>query len=135
MRKFKVIIKWPGGPKVGETLVQSESNAYPKYAYQQDGRGNGWEVGQLEGFVEEIIENEVFWVLGNDGTIYKAENGNYFGVPNWMRFRTKESAEKLAKVLKDSHNWKEKGIKDDLYFGFHMSFLYEMILSINDRVK
>ena len=65
-------------------------------------------------------------------------------IPNWLRFRTKESAEKFAKALKDSHKlegieWgesnsgtfyiQEKGVLDG------RAEMEDLIDALNDRVK
>lgn len=119
MRKFKVIKSWPGGPYVGDELHEDSKGNF--------GIGFGYSEKELKGFVEEIKEPEEFWFIELDGIA----RSQYYptcpeSIPEWLRFRTKESAEKFAKELKDSHGTQIDREKHDTQSIWN---------ALNDRVK
>jgi hypothetical protein len=65
---------------------------------------------ELEGFVEEINEPEEYWALTYLGDVV---NSKYLlsNAPNWMRFKTEESADKFRDALKDTHGAEPKFVK------------------------
>ena len=132
MRKFKVVKMWPGGPGVGSELVVG--GAEERYCWK-NGYPGVYPVNELEGFVEEIKKPEEFWVLDRAGSPMPSTLDTLFNiVPDWLRFRTKESAEKFAKALKELHGQDIACavIADDAEQG---DLLINVINALNDRVK
>jgi hypothetical protein len=105
MRKFKVVRKWPGGPGVGAIGEMGIENV----AFEKSSNYGRWHaLSELEGFVEEIKDPERFWIVSIAGEV--SETG-WSGVPSYLRFRTKESAEKFRDALKDTHGAEPKFVK------------------------
>ena len=79
---------------------------------------------EIEGFVEEVNEPDEFWFVNIDGKVCPSSWHKWSNeVAQEFRFRTKESAEKFAKALKDSH---EVAMID---------FNSVIVSALNDRVK
>jgi hypothetical protein len=109
MKKLRTIKPIPGIP-VGTVLEwNTVTDSYlvntPRNGPTRNGSTLAMQADILDGFVEEIKEPEEFWFLHYSGVVMKVSSviGGRSVVPSWQIFRTKESAEKFALGLKQTH--------------------------------
>lgn len=104
MRKFKVVKAFPLA-KVGDVLEWNESaDGYLINGPRNGTTGNGSTIilqqSALEGFAEEIKEQDEFWYIDTIGEVRNSDWSTDY-VPKWKQFRTKESAEKFRDALEE----------------------------------
>jgi hypothetical protein len=120
MKKLRTIKPIPGIPVGTELQPSLISDGTYRYGFHCVAY---FKEKELEGFVEEIKEPVKGWMYGPLG-VYEVEEG--YGLVKHMAFRTKDSAEKFANVLKDTH--------PHTFHGSCREF-YELCEALNDRVK
>lgn len=143
MKKLRTINPIPGIP-VGTVLEwNTATDSYlfntPRNGPTRNGSTLAMQADILEGFVEEVKEQEEFWYLTHYGDIGHSKQVST-EVPNWLRFRTRESAEKFSNAMR-----KKVGLFPTVFQGVNDSYIlvprgstnvaYDILSAINDRVK
>lgn len=128
-KKYRVTKKWPGGPEVGTVGDRYGMVDCAEVCFE--GEDETWfKLNELQGFVEEVKEPEEFWYLNIHGQVDKWIGGvsfsdERFGIPDWLRFKTKEACEKFRDIMEKTHGH---------LFSHHNRESVELCESLNQRV-